>query len=156
MSNEIKILKVKRISKDAILPNYAHESDVGLDLYSIERKVIPPGKSCLIRTGLIIELPEGAEAQVRPRSSLALKHTITILNSPGTVDPGYRGEIKVIMINHGENDFLVEKKLKVAQLVISPIIKVNVLPTDELSSTDREEKGFGSTGLYLKGKDEEN
>ena len=152
----MKILKVKIITDSAKLPTYAHQSDAGLDLYSIERKIIPPGKTSLIRTGLIIELPEGTEAQVRPRSSLALEHTVTILNSPGTVDPGYRGEIMLIMINHGENDFLVEKNMKIAQLVISPIIKVKVLQADELSLTDREEKGFGSTGLYSKGKDEEN
>jgi dUTP pyrophosphatase len=139
-------LKIKLIDGRAILPKYAHPGDAGLDLFSIERKVIPPGTSAFIGTGIAIELPPGTEAQIRPRSGLALKHQVTLLNAPGTVDYGYRGEVKVIMINHGKTDFIVEEGSKIAQMVIKPVITVNVIQVDELTETPRGEGGFGSTG----------
>ena len=141
------LLKVERIHKDAIIPNCAHEGDAGLDLYSIEEKVINPGESVLIKTGIKLELPPQSEAQVRPRSGLALKFGITVLNTPGTIDEGYRGEVGVILINHGKNTFTVEKGMKIAQMVIKPVWKIDVIEVGELSSTERAEGGFGSTGL---------
>lgn len=140
-------LKVKRINKDAKLPEYAHEGDAGLDVFSIEDVVINPGKTSLIHTGIKIELPKETEAQIRPRSGLALKNSITVLNTPGTIDEGYRGEIGIILINHGKKAFKVEKHMKIAQMVIKPVFRVNVLETQELSDTVRAEGGFGSTGV---------
>jgi dUTP pyrophosphatase len=139
-------LKVKRIHHDAQIPYQAHIGDAGLDLFSVEEKTIASGEAALIATGIQIELPEGTEAQVRPRSGLALKHSITVLNSPGTIDEGYRGEVKVILINHGKEDFKVEKQMKIAQMVIAPVAKVQVVETDELSQSERGAGGFGSTG----------
>jgi len=139
-------LKVKRINKNAILPEYTHKNDVGLDLFSIEEKIIEVGETTLIKTGIIIELPKNTEAQIRPRSGLALKNSITVLNAPGTIDEGYRGEIGVILINHGMNSFKVEKNMRIAQMVIKPVIKVNVNEVDEISNTERSDGGFGSTG----------
>src|SRR5690242_518468 len=95
-------LKVKKLNPDAILPSYAREGDAGLDLFAVKPLVIAPGTSALVPTGIAIELPSGTEAQVRPRSGLALKHAVTVLNTPGTVDEGYRGEVGVILINHGQ------------------------------------------------------
>lgn len=141
-------LKIKKISKDAIIPNYAHEGDAGLDLYSIKELVLNPGERGLVHTGIQIELPKNTEAQIRPRSGLALKHGITTLNSPGTIDEGYRGEIGVILINHSNEVFKVEIGMKIAQMVIKPVLKVEITEVEELSNdTERSEKGFGSSGL---------
>jgi len=145
MSNYI--LKVKKINKDAIIPSYAHSGDAGLDVFSIEEVDIPPGEARLIHTGIIIELPHGTEAQIRPRSGLALKNAVTVLNSPGTIDESYRGEVGVILINHGNTTFHVSKKMKIAQMVIQPVLTVSVMETDSLSETTRGSKGFGSTGM---------
>lgn len=139
--------KVQKINELAIMPQYAHEGDAGMDLFSIEDKEISPGETVLIHTGIKIELPKNTEAQIRPRSGLALKNSITVLNSPGTIDEGYRGEIGVILINHGKNTFKVEKYMKVAQMIIKPIIRVNIVEVDKLSETERAEGGFGSTGI---------
>ena len=139
-------LKVKLINDDALLPYRAHDGDAGLDLFSIEEKIIKAGESGLISTGIQIELPKGTEAQIRPRSGLALKHSITVLNSPGTIDEGYRGEIKIILINHGKEDFTIEKQMRIAQMVIAPVLKVNLIETEILSDTVRSEGGFGSSG----------
>ncbi|MFD3158667.1 dUTP diphosphatase [Haloimpatiens sp. FM7330] len=140
-------LYIKLLDKNAKLPEYAHEGDAGLDLFSIDEIEILPGESKLIHTGISIELPKGTEAQIRPRSGLALKNQITVLNTPGTIDEGYRGEIGVILINHGKNTFSVEKGMKIAQMVIKPVLVVQVQKVDELSSTERGEGGFGSTGV---------
>jgi len=140
-------VKVKRINEAAIIPQYAHKGDAGLDLFSVEEKNITPGETALVHTGIQIELPEGTEAQIRPRSGLALKYSITVLNTPGTIDEGYRGEIGVILINHGKFDFKVEKGTKIAQMVIKPVLKVSIVEVDELGTTERAEGGFGSTGL---------
>jgi dUTP pyrophosphatase len=140
------ILKVKKLAADALLPRYAHPGDAGLDLFASEQAELAPGQTRLVRTGISIELPEHTEAQVRPRSGLALKHAITVLNSPGTVDAGYRGEVGVILINHGHERFVVEKGMKIAQMLIKPVITVDVQEADELSATRRGDGGFGSTG----------
>lgn len=140
-------LKVKKLHEDAIIPNFAHKGDAGMDLYSVEEVIIKKGKASLIKTGISIELPPMTEAQVRPRSGLALKHSVTVLNSPGTIDEGYRGEIGVILINHGENDFLVNKNMKIAQMVIKPIYEINIVEADNLTNSERGEGGFGSTGF---------
>ncbi|MPN03702.1 Deoxyuridine 5'-triphosphate nucleotidohydrolase [bioreactor metagenome] len=100
----------------------------------------------MIKTGIVIELPKDTEAQVRPRSGLALKNSITVLNSPGTVDEGYRGEIGVILINHGKCDFKVERGMRIAQMVIKPVLKVKVVEVQEVNDSDRMANGFGSTG----------
>jgi dUTP pyrophosphatase len=144
--NKMKI-KVLKLNESAILPQYARAEDAGLDLFSIEEITIKPGESQLIHTGIAIELPSATEAQVRPRSGLALKHQITVLNTPGTIDSGYRGEIGVILINHSQQPFQVLKGMKIAQLVISPIIRAEIEAVNQLSVTDRGDNGFGSTGL---------
>ncbi|HEF0370292.1 TPA: dUTP diphosphatase [Clostridioides difficile] len=140
-------LKVKKINDDAIIPNFAHKGDAGMDLYSIEEVVIPSGETKLIKTGICIELPTMTEVQVRPRSGLALKHSVTVLNTPGTIDEGYRGELKIILINHGKNDFKVEKHMKIAQMIIKPIYDINIEEVEELSDSERGKGGFGSTGF---------
>lgn len=141
------VLKVKRLHEGARIPAYAHAGDAGLDLFASAAVHIPPGESALIPTGICIQLPPGTEAQIRPRSGLALKHQITVLNSPGTIDEGYRGEIGVILINHSRQEFKVEVGMKIAQMVIQPVINVKVETSEALAVTTRGENGFGSTGL---------
>ncbi|MDB1948334.1 dUTP diphosphatase [Clostridium tertium] len=143
--NKLK-LKVQKIHNEAIIPNYAHKGDAGLDLYSVKEVKINPSETALIKTGIKIELPPQTEAQVRPRSGLALKHGITVLNTPGTIDEGYRGEVGVVLINHGRETFIVEKGMKIAQMVVKPVWYVEVDEVEELSETERAEGGFGSTG----------
>ncbi|MHC1722595.1 MAG: dUTP diphosphatase [Aminipila sp.] len=140
-------LKIKKLNPNAIIPNHSHEGDAGLDLYSINKCEIDPGEIKLINTGISIELPQNTEAQIRPRSGLALKNGITVLNSPGTIDEGYRGEIGIIIINHGKESFKVEIGMKIAQMVIKPIIKVIIEEVEEISYTERGQCGFGSTGI---------
>ena len=140
------ILKIKKINDKAVIPNYAHEGDAGLDLYAVQELILNPGERGLVHTGIQIELPKNTEAQIRPRSGLALKSGITTLNSPGTIDEGYRGEIGVILINHSNEVFKVEQGMKIAQMVIKPVFKVNIIETEELSNSERNEKGFGSSG----------
>jgi len=141
-------LRVKKLVDHAILPRYAHPGDAGLDLFAAEAVILAAGGSGLVKTGISIELPSGTEAQVRPRSGLALKHAVTVLNSPGTVDEGYRGEVGVIMINHGSEDFHIEQGMKIAQMLIKPVYTVEVEEAAELSDTSRGEGGFGSTGKH--------
>lgn len=140
-------LKIKRITTNAIIPKYANPGDSGMDLFSVEEKLLMPGEVSLIKTGLKIQLPSGFEAQIRPRSGLALKNSITVLNTPGTIDEGYRGEIGIILINHGNSPFKVETGMKIAQMVICPVYRVDIEEVNELTSTERGEGGFGSTGL---------
>jgi len=144
------LLRVKRLSEDAVIPHYAHPGDAGLDLFSIEHCELAPGASALVKTGISIELPQDTEAQVRPRSGMALKYAVTVLNTPGTIDEGYRGEVGVILINHGRDAFVVEKGMKIAQMIIKPVITVDIEEVDELSDTHRGEGGFGSTGFHKK------
>lgn len=140
-------LKIKKLSEEAIIPNFAHKGDAGMDLYSIEEVVIPSSETRLIKTGISIQLPKNTEAQVRPRSGMALKHSITVLNTPGTIDEGYRGEICIILINHGKEEFVVTKGMKIAQMVVKPIYDINIEEVKELDNTDRGQGGFGSTGF---------
>ena len=130
------------------LPTYATEQSAGMDLTAALEEAIEigPGERMLIPTGLTIELPEGYEAQIRPRSGLALKHGVTVLNSPGTVDADYRGEIGVILANLGQQEFTVERGMRIAQMVIAQHAKVTWEVADELSETERGQGGFGSTG----------
>ncbi|MBU5483802.1 dUTP diphosphatase [Clostridium sp. MSJ-11] len=140
-------LKVKLLNKDAKLPEYAHIGDAGLDLFSTVELTINPGESKLVSTGISIQLPPHTEAQVRPRSGLALKNGITVLNTPGTIDEGYRGEVGVILINHGKEQFKIEIGMKIAQMVVKPVIPVDVIKVEELTETERNAGGFGSTGV---------
>lgn len=140
-------LSFKRVHPDAVLPAYAHPSDAGMDIRSVEELTIPVGKRALVHTGLVINLPPAYEAQVRPRSGLALKSGVTVLNTPGTIDAGYRGEIGVILINLGENDFVIRKGDRIAQLVIAPVTQPIVVEATEIDETDRGTGGFGSTGV---------
>ena len=139
-------LLIKRLSPTAILPSYAHPGDAGLDLFADRAASLEPGETKLIGTGISIELPEGTEGQVRPRSGLALKHSVTVLNSPGTIDRGYRGEVGVILINHGPRRFDVEPGMKIAQLVVAACLTVEVVEAGDLSNSSRGHGGFGSTG----------
>lgn len=139
-------LKILTLNPAAIIPNYAHPGDAGLDLFAIEDTKILPNETRLIKTGIAIALPPGYEAQIRPRSGLAVKHSITVLNSPGTVDAGYRGEIGVILINHGKKAFSVVPGMKIAQMVICSVIQAKVKVVEELNATTRGSGGFGSTG----------
>ena len=140
-------LRFKKLRPDAILPSYAHPSDAGMDVRSVEGLTIAPGKRALVPTGLVMLLPPGYEAQVRPRSGLALKSGVTVLNTPGTIDSGYRGEVGVILANFGETDFSVKKGDKIAQIVIAPVTQPTIEETDVVDETDRGAGGFGSTGV---------
>jgi len=130
------------------LPAYATDGAAGLDLVAAvaQSVVLPPGGRALIPTGITMALPTGTEAQVRPRSGLALKHGVTVLNTPGTIDADYRGEVGVILINHGSEPFTVERGLRIAQLVVARYERVAWAETDRLPDTARGAGGFGSTG----------
>ena len=137
-------LRITRLVESAMLPRYAHQDDAGLDLYAASATVIAPGEAATVSTGIAIQLPEGTEAQVRPRSGLASRHAVTVLNTPGTIDEGYRGEVGVILINHGHEPFRVEPGMRVAQLVVQPRLTVDVVEVSALTDTDRGTGGFGS------------
>ena len=137
----------RKIDPAAALPEYAHPGDAGMDVRSVEDKTIPQGGRALVRTGLVMMLPPDAEAQVRSRSGLAIKHGVAVLKSPGTIDAGYRGEVGVILANFGEEPFHVEKGMKIAQIVVAPVVRAEIAETDEIDSTDRGAGGFGSTGV---------
>jgi dUTP pyrophosphatase len=139
-------VKYKKLHPDAKVPSYAHHNDAGADICAVEKMWIPPGEWRLVKTGIAIELPVGYEAQVRPRSGLALKYGITVLNAPGTVDESYRGEVGVNLINHGVKDFLVTPGDRIAQLVVKPVTQAEFALVEELEDTVRGEGGFGSTG----------
>lgn len=139
-------VRFKKVHPDAILPSYAHPGDAGMDVRSVEGLEIAPGARALVRTGLVMVLPAGWEAQVRPRSGLALKHGVTVLNTPGTIDAGYRGEVGVILANFGDKPFYVAKGDRVAQIVIAPVTSATIDETEFVDETDRGTGGFGSTG----------
>jgi len=139
-------LQIQRCHPDARLPHYAHPGDAGLDLYAVEKVLLKPGRRALVSTGIALALPPNTEAQVRPRSGLALNHGITVLNSPGTVDEQYRGVVGVILINLSDQDFLVTVGMKIAQLVVQPVLRVQVQVVKELPPSVRGTGGFGSTG----------
>lgn len=136
----------KRIHPAAALPAYAHPGDAGLDLCACEPERLLPGERKRVATGLIMELTVGFEGQIRPRSGLALRHGITVLNSPGTIDAGYRGEIGVMLINLGSEPFDVRPGMRIAQLVIAPVTRMEVIEVEALAETARGGNGFGSTG----------
>lgn len=137
-----------KIKDEDFLPSYATDNSAGADLRAKveEDLVLAPGESRLIPTGVYIELPENYEAQVRPRSGLALNNQVTVLNTPGTIDADYRGEIGVILINHGKTSFIVKPKMRIAQLVIAPVCRAKFIIKDELLSTARGSGGFGHSG----------
>lgn len=140
---EIKYIPLR---EDAHIPKKAHEDDAGFDLYASEAFLLKAHCYGCVPTALSIELPEGYEAQVRPRSGLAAKHGVTVLNAPGTIDAGYRGEVKVILINHGEEDFEITAGMRIAQLVISPVLPARFVEAVSLAESTRGEGGFGSSG----------
>lgn len=128
------------------LPAYATDGAAGMDVLAAEDVTLAPGGRHAVATGLAVAIPHGFEIQVRPRSGLALKHGITVPNTPGTIDSDYRGELKVILINHGEADFAIRRGDRIAQLVLAPVTRAAWLKVDELDETERGEGGFGSTG----------
>ena len=140
-------VRFKRLCPDAVLPAYAHPGDAGMDIRSVDDLEIAPGARALVHTGLVMVLPPGWEAQVRPRSGLALKHGVTVLNTPGTIDSGYRGEVGVILINLGAEPFVVEKGMKIAQLVVAPVAQAEIVEVSAVDASDRGAGGFGSTGV---------
>ncbi|ELS01069.1 deoxyuridine 5'-triphosphate nucleotidohydrolase Dut [Xenococcus sp. PCC 7305] len=140
-------IKILKLDESATIPHYSHPGDAGLDLFAIAEQTLDPGEAKLIPTGIAIALPPGTEAQIRPRSGLALKHSITVLNSPGTIDAGYRGEIGIILINHGKNPFHVLSGMKIAQMVIAPVLQAEIETVANLTTTSRGTGGFGSTGF---------
>jgi len=143
-------LKVYLIEQDAIVPIWAHSDDSGMDLFSYqEDTTINPGQSMLVRTGIAIQLPENTEGQIRSKSGLAANHGIIVLNSPGTIDRGYTGEIKVILFNQSKKPYLVKQSQKIAQLVIVPVLHpyIEVVKKRIQVTTSRGDKGFGSTGV---------
>ncbi len=139
-------VRVKRLNPDAKIPKAAKKGDAAFDLHSMINYEIKPGERYAVPTGIAVEIPSGYEGEVRPRSGLALKDGITILNSPGTIDSGYRGEVKTIMINHGEKTFHITKGMRISQLAIRPVPEVTFIEVDDLSDSDRGSEGFGSTG----------
>lgn len=144
-------VKVKRLphGEGIELPSYATEHSAGLDLRAAveEPVVLRPMERAVIPTGFVFEIPEGYEGQVRPRSGLALKKGITVLNSPGTVDADYRGEVKVILINLGSEEVVIRRGDRIAQMIIAPVSRVQLVEVEEVSQTSRGEGGFGSTGV---------
>ena len=143
----IKIL-IKRLSKEVHLPKYETNGSSGMDLAANINSIInlEPGNTAIIPTGLALSIPKGFEVQIRPRSGLAAKQKISVLNTPGTIDADYRGEIKVILINLGQESFKVEKGLRIAQMVVCPVVQAQLKEVDDLDETERDKGGFGSTG----------
>jgi len=139
-------VKIKRIKDNAVIPSYAHAGDSGVDLYSAEDYLLKPNERILVSTGIKIAVPKGYEAQVRPKSGLALNHGLSIVNTPGTIDSGYRGEVGVIAVNLGKEDIKIEKGKKIAQMVFNKVEEAEFEEVDELENTKRGAGGFGSTG----------
>ena len=139
---------IKKLDPAVELPAYKTEGASGMDLMALVKKPInlKPNSSCLVPTGLAVAFSSDFEIQIRPRSGLAAKNSISVLNTPGTIDSDYRGEIKVILFNHGKSDFLINNKDRIAQMILTPVIKMDLEETDDLPETIRGEGGFGSTG----------
>ena len=139
---------IKKLDPTVELPAYKTEGSSGMDLMALVKEPInlKPNSSCLVPTGLAVAFSSDLEIQIRPRSGLAAKNNISVLNTPGTIDSDYRGEIKVILFNHGKNDFLINNKDRIAQMILTPVIKMDLEETDDLPETIRGEGGFGSTG----------
>lgn len=142
-------VELKLLDATATIPAYAHEGDSGFDLVAniSHDIVLTKGHRHCVSTGLAVAVPVGYELQVRSRSGLALKNGIAVLNSPGTIDAGYRGEVGVILINHGDDDFVIKNGMKIAQGVIAPIMRAEFIVVSELSDTSRGDGGYGSTGV---------
>ena len=151
MSASVKV-EVKRLAHGAglALPAYATEGAAGMDIVSAEDVTIAPGARHAVATGLSVAIPQGYEIQVRPRSGLAFKHGITVPNTPGTIDSDYRGELKVLLINHGSEDFIIARGDRVAQLVLAPVVQAAWDEVEELDTTERGAGGFGSTGGHAR------
>ncbi len=147
----VKVL-IKKLNPEAKLPNYKTKGSSGMDLMACLDKsiIIFPGKSVLVPTGLSIAIPNDTEVQIRPRSGLAAKSNISVLNTPGTIDSDYRGEIKIILFNHGDSEFVVNNNDRVAQMILVPILKIEFEEVKELPNTIRGSGGFGSTGKWKK------
>jgi len=143
----LKQIKIVSSSLFSTIPQKATEHSAGYDIFSSEETIIESKKYKLISTGIFIEMEKGLEAQIRPRSGLAVKNGITVLNAPGTIDSDYRGEIKVALINHSDTDFKIEKGMRIAQMVFSRVLEVNFEEVASLGETLRGAGGFGSTGL---------
>ena len=145
----VKVL-IKKFDPSVQLPSYKTKGASGMDLMAyIEKPInLEPGKSCLVPTGLSVAFPDEYEIQIRPRSGLAAKKSISVLNTPGTIDSDYRGEIKIILFNHGSESFIINNNDRIAQMVITPIIKVELEETNELPESIRGKRGFGSTGKW--------
>ena len=143
----IKVL-IKRLASSVKLPSYKTSGASGMDLMAFMDKSIElrPGESCLVPTGLSVAFPEEYEIQIRPRSGLAVKNNISVLNTPGTIDSDYRGEIKVILFNHGNKNFKINNNDRIAQMILTPVIKMDLEETNELPESIRGAGGFGSTG----------
>jgi len=143
----VKVL-IKKLDSSVQLPSYKTDGASGMDLIAYLKKPInlEPGKSCLVPTGLSIAFPKEYEIQIRPRSGLAAKSNISVLNTPGTIDSDYRGEIKIILFNHSNENFIINNNDRIAQMVLMPIMKIELEETNELPETTRGEGGFGSTG----------
>ncbi len=141
-------VEVKRLphGQGLALPSYATDGAAGMDVLSAEQVTLTPGARHAVATGLALAIPDGYEIQVRPRSGLALKHGISVPNTPGTIDSDYRGELKIILINHGDQPFTIERGDRVAQLVLAPVVRGVWSEVDQLGETGRGEGGFGSTG----------
>jgi dUTP pyrophosphatase len=156
MSVAVAILRLPH-AHDLPLPRYETEHAAGLDLMACLPAdiTILPGKRALIPTGFAIALPPDREAQVRPRSGLAARHGVTVLNAPGTIDADYRGEIAVILVNHGDTAFTIERGMRIAQLVVAPVSRVHWVEAHELDDSARGSGGFGSTGFSRKGEQEQ-
>ena len=143
---------IKKLDPTVELPAYKTEGASGIDLMALVKEPITlkPNSSCLVPTGLAVAFSSDFEIQIRPRSGLAAKNSISVLNTPGTIDSDYRGEIKVILFNHGKNDFLINNKDRIAQMILTPVIKMELQEAEELPGTVRGEGGFGSTGKWAK------
>ncbi|PLX65772.1 MAG: dUTP diphosphatase [Denitrovibrio sp.] len=139
-------VKIKATDK-SFIHDYKSELAAGVDLMAANSGSIESGSRAMVKTGISLELPEGYEAQVRPRSGLAYKQGVTVLNSPGTIDADYRGEIGVILINHGDETFTYKKGDRIAQMVIAPVVQADFVSVDDLSDTERGAGGFGHTGI---------
>ena len=152
MSNVVNV-KIKKLENlaELKLPYYATEHSAGMDLVAAieEDIVLEPGQVKIVPTGIAIALPDGFEAQIRPRSGLAAKNGVTVLNAPGTIDADYRGEIKAILINHGQEEFVVSRGMRIAQMIITEYTKVSLEEVEDLEETARGEQGSGSTGMFI-------
>jgi len=139
-------IRIKKLHDDAVVPAYQTEEAAGFDLHSVDDYTLKSGQRALVETGLAMALPRGYELQVRPRSGLAFKHGVTVLNSPGTIDSDYRGEVKVLVVNLGDEEFVIQKGERIAQAVLKAVIQASFDEVAELDETLRGAGGFGSTG----------